>query len=490
MSRGPSNLIVRFATLADYLAVISRFPVTLGHSALVVNFVSSFAPKPPLTGVCVEVLSTGTEEPSGKSKPSRVGLHTRVSAIHSLSLICLLAFCVRLISLSFVQPWPIDQRSEIWKSGLEIINIATSIASHQGFSSPFGVPTGPTAWIPPVYPYIVATVFLTFGPRSNLAALAILILQSVFSALTCIPIYGIARRAFDENVAVWSSWIWALFPYAVVIPVLFVWETALSAYLLTSLCYLSLDLRHSRVSTQVAIGVVWGIAALTNTALLSLLPVFLICPYLRMPLHLPSKAIATILVVSALTVFPWFLRNRFQLEAVVPVRSNFGEELWVGSHDGGNGRIEFGNGPADNESERERYRTLGEISYVRKRKAEALKFISENPTQFLKQTLFRFRYWWFAAGESGGLFIFYRFLAIASLVGMALVVRRMISNGAVLTIAATMLVYPAVYYVTNVYARYRYPVEPFMTLFAGFAISLAFGQKRLRKPQPPAAGMK
>src|SRR5258708_19936820 len=32
-------------------------------------------------------------------------------------------------------------------------HIAASLASGQGFSNPFGPPTGPTAWLGPVYPF-------------------------------------------------------------------------------------------------------------------------------------------------------------------------------------------------------------------------------------------------------------------------------------------------------------------------------------------------
>ena len=35
--------------------------------------------------------------------------------------------------------------------GTEVTRIAASIAGGRGFSSPFSQPTGPSAWIPPVY---------------------------------------------------------------------------------------------------------------------------------------------------------------------------------------------------------------------------------------------------------------------------------------------------------------------------------------------------
>src|SRR5277367_2433157 len=93
--------------------------------------------------------------------------------------------------------------------GWEMGRIAASIASGHGFSSPFGPATGPTAWEPPLYPYLSAGVFSVFGIYSKASAFVLLSLNSIFSALTCIPIFLIARRVFSEKVAVGSAWTWA-----------------------------------------------------------------------------------------------------------------------------------------------------------------------------------------------------------------------------------------------------------------------------------------
>src|SRR5208282_1211586 len=55
--------------------------------------------------------------------------------------------------------------------GWEMGRIGAAIASGHGFSDPFGVPTGPTAWEPPLYPYLVAGVFRVFGIYTRASAL-------------------------------------------------------------------------------------------------------------------------------------------------------------------------------------------------------------------------------------------------------------------------------------------------------------------------------
>ena len=389
-----------------------------------------------------------------------------------LLFICLVAIFVRLVALLMVQHWPISATDDLWKSGLEIVNIATSITAHHGFSSPFAVASGPTAWIPPVYPYFIAGVFFMAGLRSNLAAFFILVIQALFSALTCIPIYLMAKKAFNQTIARWASWAWALFPYAVLIPVLFIWETALSALLLSTLCYLCMDLPGSSFKRQVLTAAVWALAALTNTALLALMPFFLLVPYLRKKPRTSLRPVTTTLILFTLLVSPWMLRNSYVLGAVVPVRSNFAEELWLGNHEGGTGRTMFGLSPSDNPLERERYRQLGELAYLQQRKQEAIKFISQHPGSFLRGAFYRFRYWWFAEGESPPVFGLYRLLTLNSLPGMILAWRTG-KMEAYLPIIA-VIVYPCVYYLTDVYARYRYPVEPFMVLLGAVtAVRLA-----------------
>ncbi|MGA1986903.1 MAG: glycosyltransferase family 39 protein, partial [Candidatus Sulfotelmatobacter sp.] len=126
--------------------------------------------------------------------------------------------------------------------GWEMGRIAASLASGHGFSNPFGPATGPTAWEPPLYPYLTAGVFLFFGVYSKASAFVLLTINSVFSALTCIPIFLIARRLFSEKVAVGSAWAWALLPNVMFWCTRAIWETSLAALLLTTIFWLALTL--------------------------------------------------------------------------------------------------------------------------------------------------------------------------------------------------------------------------------------------------------
>ena len=157
--------------------------------------------------------------------------------------------------------------------GWEMGRIGRALAQGEGFSSPFVTPTGSTAWEPPLYPFLIAAVFEVFGIYSRASALVLLTLNSVFSALTCVPIFLIGRRCFSEKVAVWTAWTWALLPPIVFWCTRWVWETSLAALLLALIFWLTLTMEKADdLKPWLGFGLLWGLAALTNPSLLSFLP--------------------------------------------------------------------------------------------------------------------------------------------------------------------------------------------------------------------------
>src|SRR5258706_12787703 len=153
--------------------------------------------------------------------------------------------------------------------GYESGAIARSLAAGEGFSSPFGGHTGPTAWISPIYPAICAAVFKLLGVYSDASAIVILILNSIFSGLICVPLWKLGERTVGTKVAAWSVWIWALLPFYWVWPITWVWETSLSALLTTWAILLALRLREKQGKRPWALfGLFWGGVALSNPTLL------------------------------------------------------------------------------------------------------------------------------------------------------------------------------------------------------------------------------
>ena len=105
--------------------------------------------------------------------------------------------------------------------------------------------TGPTAWIAPAYPYFVALVFHFFGILTKASIIAIFTVQSMFSALTVIPILGIARYTVGRRAGLWAVWTWILFPWFCKWSVTWVWDMSLSALLLSLLFWYALSLTQA-----------------------------------------------------------------------------------------------------------------------------------------------------------------------------------------------------------------------------------------------------
>ena len=75
---------------------------------------------------------------------------------------CSRSFC-RSRSLEFSRQYHIRTDDDHFNFGWEMGRIARSIVVGQGFSSPYEGNTGPTAWEPPLYPFLIAGVFRVFG---------------------------------------------------------------------------------------------------------------------------------------------------------------------------------------------------------------------------------------------------------------------------------------------------------------------------------------
>src|SRR5208282_2251488 len=161
-----------------------------------------------------------TAEQNRSEESARQPLH------HSILFIVLIALLLRLAVITVGHTYRITPRRDHFQFGWEIGRLARSIAEGQGFSSPTDLPTGSSAWAPPLYPYILAGIFRLFGVYSALSAWVILVFNSIFAALTCLTLYRIAERIYGIAVARATAWTWAVFPYAIYWPVRVVWETS------------------------------------------------------------------------------------------------------------------------------------------------------------------------------------------------------------------------------------------------------------------------
>jgi 4-amino-4-deoxy-L-arabinose transferase-like glycosyltransferase len=393
---------------------------------------------------------------------------------HSILLIVLIALLLRLAVITMGHTYRITPRRDHFQFGWEMGRLARSIAKGQGFSSPTDLPTGPSAWAPPLYPYLLAGIFRLFGVYSALSAWVILAFNSLFAALTCLTLYRIAARMYGIAVARATAWTWAVFPYAIYWPVRVVWETSFTTFLLSLALLLTLRMADEppRPRMWILFGLLWGVIALTNTAVLSMLPFCLLWLLYRLPRR-PQQFIGAALcvLIAALVVSPWLVRNYQVFGQFILVRDNLPLEMYEANNDQSAGLWTRNEHPGNNPEAMRKFQELGELGFMAEKGQQVRQFIREHPGRFLRFTVERAVYFWIAppqativAGYDLMISRHTNFLvaAILAFAGLWLTIRNR-TTGAFL-LACFLLIYPLPYYLVMPFVRYKHPIEPEMIM--------------------------
>jgi 4-amino-4-deoxy-L-arabinose transferase-like glycosyltransferase len=363
--------------------------------------------------------------------------------------------------------------------------IGQSLAAGNGYGNPFVDPSGPTAWEPPLYPFLIAGIFKLFGIYTHASAIVLLLLNSIFSALTCIPIFLVARRCFDVRIAVATAWLWALLPNMAFWATRWVWETSFSTLLLATIFWVTLIMgEREGWKPWMGFGLLWGVAALTNTSLLAFLPASGLWIWYRRS-KLGKRSLAGVLVACLFftaCIAPWLARNYQTFGKFIFIRSNFGVELWIGNSPGADGTWREYLHPTKNAYEMRRFLQAGELAYASNRKHDALQFIRADWPRFFWLDVKRFIFYWGGVPQStenpeqgiakNSLFLASSVLAFWGL-GRALRKKR---PGAWLFLWLILL-YPAVYYCVFPHPRYRHPMEPELGILIVYVICEATEKK-------------
>jgi 4-amino-4-deoxy-L-arabinose transferase-like glycosyltransferase len=380
--------------------------------------------------------------------------------------------------------------------GFESGSIARSLYAGEGFSSPFTGSTGPTAWVAPVYPAVIALSYKIFGLFSEGAWDFMILLNCLFAGLTCIPIYKIARHLAGNTVALYSALIWTGTYTFFHWPTEWVWETSLTAFMVTQLLWMALDLgTNSSLQKWSWFGATWGVAALVNPGVLAIMPALVLWPAYRARGRGESwlRPLVILVVLFMVVIAPWMVRNERVFHRPVFIRSNFGFEFWLGNSAMMTGFDEFWKHPSVNKEDRDDYVRMGEIAYVKSRQQRAMDWAKQNPGSFLKLTGKRVVYFWYgtpyfhAAGriwnpENFGFPLF----SLMALLGAGWALRAKARGAA--PIALVLTFYPLVYYITYPNSRYRHALEPLLTILFVYLISQAEfkGRKLIGNSSTPA----
>jgi hypothetical protein len=282
-------------------------------------------------------------------------------------------------------------------SGDEGINIAVALAEKQQFADPYVRPTGPSAHVPPAFPFATAAIFHVFGFGRSAAAVR----NSMNIAGVLAGLGAAVVPPFRSSEVFRGRYEWAA-------ALLFLWLTALVHRLTTAP-------RPSR-RDAVVLGVGWGVLVHNQPATVTVLPVHaLIWLVLSRrsgsrispdgaPANAPQRkslAIAArqLLLAAAIVVLmlaPWTVRNYQALGGWFFVRDNLGIELWISNGEGAQPSLTANQGtkwyerhPMLSDIAMDEIGRDGEIAFNRRRLEEAWSWITANPDRFADLTLAR-----------------------------------------------------------------------------------------------------
>jgi len=365
--------------------------------------------------------------------------------------------------------------------GWELGWVGGSIASGHGFSSPFWPATGPTAFVPPGFPYLLAGIFRIFGVYTLHAGLAILSFDSLFSALTCVPIYFVAKSVANDRIARFAAWAWVVYPFSVYYSTV-VWEWSLTALLFTTCLAILLRLHAiHRTAVWAGFGLLYGLTALVNPAVLSVLPpLLLLAVWPRQRAALPWR-MKSVLAVSAVFVVitPWIVHASRTMHTFVPIRDNF----WLEFYAGNTGDTFESNAawahPASNPVEMRAFERMGEIPYLAQKRALAKDFVSHHPGWFAVATVRRFVRYWTGFWSFRGRYLRQEPLDVPNLffcTGLTILMLRGLrrlwafERSSALPLVVLLAIFPMTYYLTHASMDYRQPIEPVVVLLAAIGV--------------------
>jgi hypothetical protein len=277
--------------------------------------------------------------------------------------------------------------------GAEYFNIARALVAGQGFAHPFPEPTGPTAWMPPVLPALLAGLLWACDGNKDAVMAVVIVVQVLVLIGTGLLTLALVRQT-APRVGAWA---------------------AAAVYLAALLCqfHLCFQLTHDCWLVLLALdlviagfcwwrpldrwpraagwGLLGGVCALVNPV------VAFAWGVLSLGVAVGRRTwgrLALAVLVAGLTLVPWTVRNYLVFGRLIPVKSNLGYELYQSQCLQPDGLLQsrtFKAHPIANANgSRREYKELGEIAFLDGKERQFWAAVRADPGDFLDRVASRF----------------------------------------------------------------------------------------------------
>jgi Dolichyl-phosphate-mannose-protein mannosyltransferase len=338
-------------------------------------------------------------------------------------------------------------------------HIAAALASGMGFAAPYAnVAVAPSAQQPPLYPLLLAGIFKVFGIFTVPSVWTAVLVNILAGAVTAVLLYKVGKLHFSETVGIWAAWLWVLpWTYGINTFSVSLTSACLAAMGVTTLLLWSPKSLNGN-GRCFGFGIHCGTLVFLQPVLLTVIVVYGVWLAWRQvrPRQVWIAVAGLVLVVS-----PWTLRNYLVLGRLIPLRDNFGLELWLGNRPGMSGTVDFAGDFPDVDPTH--YARLGELPFMDAKFQEAKEFILREPAVFVGRVLRRTVEFWYRPYSLPWIVV-----AIMGCLGTALLAGKDRQQWVWLVMPT---VFPLVYYVTHNFPNYRHPIEPVVILLAGYGMA-------------------
>lgn len=329
----------------------------------------------------------------------------------------------------------------------------------------------PTVYIMPGLTYVLAIITKIFGKVQGLVAFRVF--QVIVQSFSLYLIFLIAKKAFNEKVAIIACIIDALYIVEIYVTSLILMETIFK-FLFLLLIYLSMKaIKEKKMKYYIIAGIVWAVDCLFRPTV-AVYPLVIIILWIKEKYDIKDmiKYTLTVFLVFCTVMGPWWIRNYVNFDRFILFTKSSGNPFLQGTFP--NYDESMGLGVPHESSEDFLEDDEKEIKMGMER---LKKYGKEEPGKYI---------WWYTIGKTvvfwkdafywrGGqaakiIDIEHMTMLITGILGILVYFIRKDKNMEKSTIFLSMLIINLAYLPYCPFSRYSYPLMCLMAIFSGYII--------------------
>lgn len=391
--------------------------------------------------------------------------------------IVLIAILLRLGAIWFLH-------DRIKYNTFEFGRIAQNIVAGKGFSYDYyrTYPIAPTAFMAPLYCYLLALYYWVFG--TNLIGFAVI--QAFIGGGACWLFGRVGFMLYGATAGLIAAAIFAFYPEMIFLSQKIVPEGLQIVWILLIVLFGAKYLKQGRKRDIIISGILLGLAILTRESAM-VYPICLLGWFWVRAKRTRRLLVDSLLLllVTTVTVAPWTARNYLVFDQFIPVRSNFWINVWRGNNPDATGTARGEDKQPIDRSVNSAYMeelqarlTSNEIQREKVYKDYAIRYIRENPIRYAELSVRRLIYFWTVDPThplSTNPLYWIPWSILLILVGYGVVKARRVWQSYSFWLLQG-LAYTVVYSLTLVLPRYRIPLYPALFLLAAVGMEYLYNR--------------